>query len=119
METTYVSAHAFSGADLMHGPIAMVSRDLPVLAVAPAGAGARALAPVLASLRERRAELAVLGARDLRVPGEPGYTLRPVAEDLAPISDIVPLQLLALEAALARGLDPDRPRGLRKVTRTW
>jgi glucosamine--fructose-6-phosphate aminotransferase (isomerizing) len=119
METTYVSAHAFSGADLMHGPIAMVSRDLPVLAVAPAGAGATALAPVLASLRERAAELVVLGGRASRAPGEPGYTLREVDEDLSPISDIVPLQLLALEAALARGLDPDRPRGLRKVTRTW
>jgi glucosamine--fructose-6-phosphate aminotransferase (isomerizing) len=119
METTYVSAHAFSGADLMHGPIAMVSRDLPVLAVAPAGAGADALAPVLASLRERAGELVVLGGRASRVPGEPGYTLREVDEDLSPISDIVPLQLLALETALARGLDPDRPRGLRKVTRTW
>jgi glutamine---fructose-6-phosphate transaminase (isomerizing) len=119
METTYVSAHAFSGADLMHGPMAMVSRDLPVLAVAPAGAGAAALEPVLTALRERDAELTVLGAAGLRAPGEPGYTLRDVDEDLAPISGIVPLQLLALETALARGLDPDRPRGLRKVTRTW
>jgi glucosamine--fructose-6-phosphate aminotransferase (isomerizing) len=119
METTYVSAHAFSGADLMHGPVAMVSRDLPVLAVAPAGAGARALAPVLAALRERGAELTVVGADALREPGERGYSLREVDEDLSPISDIVPLQLLALEAAIARGLDPDRPRGLRKVTRTW
>ncbi len=84
METAYLSAHAFSGADLMHGPIAMVSRDLPVLAVAPAGAGADALAPVLASLRERGAELAVFGTRSSRVPGEPGYTLGEVDEDLAP-----------------------------------
>jgi glutamine---fructose-6-phosphate transaminase (isomerizing) len=119
METTYISAHAFSGADLMHGPIAMVSRDLPVLAVAPAGAGATALAPVLASLRERAAELVVLGGEAFRALGEPGYTLRDVDEDLSPITDIVPLQLFALESALARGLDPDRPRGLRKVTRTW
>jgi glucosamine--fructose-6-phosphate aminotransferase (isomerizing) len=119
METAYLSAHAFSGADLMHGPIAMISRDLPVLAVAPAGAGAEALAPVLASLRARGADLAVLGASAAREPGEPGYTLRAVDEDLAPITDIVPLQLLALEIALARDLDPDQPRGLRKVTRTW
>ena len=119
METAYLSAHAFSGADLMHGPIAMISRDLPVLALAPAGAGAGALAPVLASLRGRGADLAVLGARAAREPGEPGYTLREVDEDLSPITDIVPLQLLALEIALARGLDPDQPRGLRKVTRTW
>ncbi len=119
METAYLSAHAFSGADLMHGPIALVSRDLPVLAVAPPGAGAKALAPVLTALRERGADLAVLGGAGLRAPGEAGYTLREVDEDLSPITDIVPLQLLALETALARGLDPDSPRGLRKVTRTW
>lgn len=119
METAYLSAHAFSAADLMHGPIAMISRDLPVLAIAPAGAGATALAPVLASLRERGAELAVFGAKSYRAPGELGYTLREVDDDLSPITDIVPLQLLALETALARGLDPDRPRGLAKVTRTW
>jgi glucosamine--fructose-6-phosphate aminotransferase (isomerizing) len=119
METAYLSAHAFSSADLMHGPIAMISRQLPVLAIAPAGAGATALAPVLASLRERESELAVLGANAYRAPGELGYTLREVDEDLSPITDIVPLQLLALETALARGLDPDRPRGLAKVTRTW
>ena len=53
------------------------------------------------------------------MPGEPGYTLGEVDEDLAPVTDVVPLQLLALEVALARGLDPDRPRGLAKVTRTW
>jgi len=119
METTYVSAHAFSGADLMHGPVAMVSRDLPVLAVAPAGAGGDALGPVLAALRERGAELTVFGAPGHRAPGEPGYTLRETDEDLSPVTDVIPLQLLALEAALARGLDPDSPRGLRKVTRTW
>lgn len=119
METAYLSAHAYSGADLMHGPVALVSRDLPVLAIAPAGRGSAALAPVLTVLRERGADLAVLGAATFRAPGEPGYTLREVDEDLAPVTDIVPLQLLALEVALARAADPDRPRGLRKVTQTW
>ena len=46
------------------------------------------------------------------------YPLEPLPEDLAPIADIVPLQWLALEMALARGFDPDAPRGLAKVTRT-
>jgi glutamine---fructose-6-phosphate transaminase (isomerizing) len=55
METSYLSAHAFSGADLMPGPLAMVDEDRPVIAVVPTGVGGSALAPVLARLRERRA----------------------------------------------------------------
>jgi glucosamine--fructose-6-phosphate aminotransferase (isomerizing) len=119
METTYLAAHAFSGADLMHGPIAMVSKSHPVLAVVPDGVGGRAMAPVLASLREAGVDLTVVGGPGSRRPGEPGYSLDGPDEDLSPVADIVPLQLLALEMALARGLDPDAPRGLNKVTRTW
>ena len=53
METSYLGAHAFSGADLMHGPLAMIDEDRPVIAIVPEGAGGAALEPVLAGLRER------------------------------------------------------------------
>lgn len=53
METSYLSAHAFSGADLMHGPLAMVDEDRPVIAILPHGPGGRAPAPVLERLRDR------------------------------------------------------------------
>ena len=119
METSYVAAHAFSGADLLHGPLAMVDPQYPVLAVVPGGVGAHAMAPVLDRSLERGADLLVLGdrsppagARGLRLPGG-------LAERVHPVVDIVPLQWLALEVAVARGLDPDAPRGLAKVTRTW
>jgi len=57
METCYLSAHAFSGADLLHGPLAMIDEDRPVLAIAPEGTGGRAMKPVLERLAERGADV--------------------------------------------------------------
>ena len=123
METSYLSAHAFSGADLLHGPFAMIDADRPVLAVAPDGVGSAALEPVLQRLHEREADvLLVADERTLERWGGKLSTvelaLPAVAEEVAPVVQIVPFQLLALEMAVARGLDPDAPRGLSKVTRT-
>jgi glucosamine--fructose-6-phosphate aminotransferase (isomerizing) len=114
METSYVSAQAFSAADLLHGPLAMVDPLLPVIAFVPAGRGGQALDPVLARLGER-------GADVLRVGPGPDCALRTpagVPEALAPIVEILPLQSLALHLARARGQNPDAPRGLRKITET-
>ncbi|MFN8148218.1 MAG: SIS domain-containing protein [Candidatus Nanopelagicales bacterium] len=120
METSYVAAHAFSGADLLHGPLAMIDSDHPVLAVVPPGVGETAMRPVLERLRERGADVTVLGgpaSLELATVGmDLGHVLR---EDLAPLVDVIPLQQLALRTAVARGSDPDRPRGLSKVTETW
>ena len=119
METCYLSAHAFSGADLLHGPLAMVDADRPVLVVVPEGPGGRALDPVVEALRSRGADLTVVGARPDGGP-EPAVPLPAgMDEQLAPLVQIVPLQRLAWSLAVSRGLDPDRPRGLNKVTRTF
>jgi glucosamine--fructose-6-phosphate aminotransferase (isomerizing) len=116
METSYLAALAFSGADLLHGPVAMADADVPVLAVVGSGPGGRSMDEVLAKLGERRADLVVVG------PSAPAGALHlptpAVDEHLAPLLDILPLQRLALALALTRGLDPDAPRGLRKVTAT-
>lgn len=120
METSYLSAHAFSGADLLHGPFAMIDHDRPVVVVAPEGVGGRAMAPVLERLRERAADVTLVGDpvaaswAAATVPLPSG-----IPEDLSPILSIMPLQQLALAMAVARGNDPDAPRGLRKVTQTW
>jgi glutamine---fructose-6-phosphate transaminase (isomerizing) len=120
METSYIVAHGFSGADLLHGPMAMIDRGFPVLAIASGGPGSAALRPVLERLKELGADtlvvgdpnLARLGTIALEVPNlEPEVT--------SPILAIMPMQQLALHVARQRGIDPDQPRGLNKVTETW
>lgn len=113
METSYMSAQAFSGSDLLHGPLAMIDRSVPVIAITSSGKGGKAMGPVL----ER---LAQLGTPVLRVGVENGLPIAAdgILEHLHPILEILPLQRLAWRLALDRGLDPDSPRGLSKVTRT-
>jgi glutamine---fructose-6-phosphate transaminase (isomerizing) len=117
METSYLPALAFSGADLLHGPVAMTDPDVPVLAIVGSGPGGAAMADVVSRLGERRADVVTVGPAD--VAGAAGRLAVPaVDERLAPLLDILPLQKLALALALARGEDPDTPRGLNKVTST-
>lgn len=119
METTYVSAQAFSAADLLHGPFAMVDQDRPVMVFAPEGAGGQAALPVLDRLAARGADVCLVGDPALAQPGNTTIALPPgVGEDLAPILEILPAQRLAHAMAVARNLDPDAPRGLAKVTET-
>ena len=111
METSYVAALAFSGADLLHGPLAMADADVPVIAVVGGGPAGESMRGVLDRLRERKADLVVVGPEGaIRTPD--------VDERHAALLDILPLQRLALALALARGEDPDAPRALRKVTAT-
>ncbi|HCT78256.1 MAG TPA: glucosamine-6-phosphate deaminase [Micromonosporaceae bacterium] len=111
METSYLPALTFSGADLLHGPLAMTDPDVPVLAIVGAGPGGKAMQAVLDRLRDQRADVVKVGPDGLLpVPA--------VDERFAPLLEILPLQQLALSLALARGEDPDAPRGLKKVTAT-
>jgi glucosamine--fructose-6-phosphate aminotransferase (isomerizing) len=117
METSYVSAHAFSTADLLHGPVAMLDSAVPVIAVVSDGRGGAAARPVVDRLRGTGADVLVVGA------GAAGPDALPVAaagvpEELLPVLEIMPLQQLAWRLAVDRGTDPDQPRGLSKVTRT-
>ncbi|MEV5819993.1 SIS domain-containing protein [Micromonospora haikouensis] len=116
METSYLPALAFSGADLLHGPLAMTDPDVPVLAIVGSGPGGRSMGEVLPRLGERRADVVVVGSAD--VQGATRMAVPEVDERYAPLLDILPLQRLALALALARGEDPDAPRGLKKVTAT-
>ena len=105
-ETTGVAARAFSSADLLHGPIASVAAWTPCLLFAPKGKTESVIAEVGEKLRAR-------GARTIELPlTDPGTEL------LSPILDILPAQLLAYHLTVLRGLDPDNPRGLTKVTVT-
>lgn len=120
METSYIPALAYSGADLLHGPLAMVDNVSPVIAVVTAGRGGEALRPVLDRLRARGADLFVVGPAARVAEASAGFVLQDegVPEELQPILEILPLQLLAYEITIARGQDPDAPRALAKVTET-
>jgi glutamine---fructose-6-phosphate transaminase (isomerizing) len=121
METTYVVAQAFSAADLRHGPIAMIGHDFPVLAIAPPGKAQPAMRSLVENLRDRGAELVVVS--DERTMLDKASAKFPVpglvAEELSPILCAIPIQLLAENLARLKGLNPDSPRGLSKVTETW
>jgi len=120
-ELAQVVADPYSAADFRHGPVALVDAGFPVLALAPSG---RAAADVEALLRRVRDELGadtvVVSDRDdlLALARRPVRLVSGLPEHLAPIASIVPGQLYALHAARARGLDPDDPRHIAKVTRT-
>ncbi|MGW8883923.1 SIS domain-containing protein [Streptomyces sp. NPDC055749] len=120
METSYIPALAYSGADLLHGPLAMVDNISPVIAVVTDGRGGQALQPVLDRLRGRGADLFVVGPKAQVEAASAGFALpvAGVAEELQPILEILPLQMLAYEVTIARGQDPDAPRALAKVTET-
>ena len=118
METSYVGAQAFSGADLLHGPLAMIDPQVPVLTVVSPGVGGEAMqrcchgwprsGPTCSRRVTRRG-----GGRLGRGRAAGGRQ-----EELSPLLEIIPFQQLALHLALARGGDPDAPRGLKKVTET-
>lgn len=119
METSYLSAQAFSGADLLHGPLATVDPQVPVLTIVPEGAGGQAMLPVLERLAERNADVfGVGGAAGLQHMADGIELPTGVPDELSPLLEILPFQQLALHLAIARGGDPDHPRGLHKVTET-
>jgi glucosamine--fructose-6-phosphate aminotransferase (isomerizing) len=128
METCYVVTERFSSADLMHGPIALVERSFPVFVFAPGGVTWPSISLVLDRLQElkaetlivtdlRNAEVRTRAARFLLLPIEPGAERGP--KDLyTPIPYIVPTQLFAANLAAIKGINPDCPRTLTKITRT-
>ncbi|MEU0842204.1 SIS domain-containing protein [Streptomyces sp. NPDC005962] len=120
METSYIPALSYSGADLLHGPLAMVDNISPVIAIVTEGKGGQALRPVLERLRGRGADLMVIGGQAEVDRASAGFALptEGVAEEVQPILEILPLQMLAYEVTIARGQDPDAPRALAKVTET-
>lgn len=121
METTYVVAQAFSEADLRHGPIAMIGRDFPVLGIAPFGKMQPGMRSLVEDLRDRGAELLLVSDdEDMLKKASATFPVpSSLLEELSPILYAIPIQLLAETLARLKGLNPDTPRGLSKVTETW
>jgi len=119
-ETCYVVAEPYSSADFRHGPIALIHSGFPVILLAPSGAVDQDIDMLLDLLTARAADIVAITDRQA-VRGRASASLPlPVGipEWLSPVVAVVPGQLLALASATVRGIDPDHPRGLSKVTRT-
>lgn len=119
-ELTYVMAISYSSADFRHGPIATIASGSPVILIMPAGMVYDDMLDLARALQTLGAELLVISdvPQALELAKTPLPIAAPGPEWLSPLSAIVPGQALALHLALARGLDPDVPRSLQKVTRT-
>jgi glutamine---fructose-6-phosphate transaminase (isomerizing) len=120
-EMTYIAAEPYSTADFQHGPVAVVTQGFPVLAVASNGVVLESLLDFMRHLKaELQAELVVISNSQAAL----GLAQVPIAippdvpEWLSPLVNIIPAQLFAYHLTLARGLDAEQPRILRKVTET-
>ena len=116
-EISYIHAEAYAAGELKHGPLALVDRDMPVVAVAPGDALVEKLKSNLQEVRARGGELYVFADHETQIEESDAVHVIRLAEHagpLSPILHVVPLQLLAYHAALARGTDVDKPRNLAK-----
>jgi glucosamine--fructose-6-phosphate aminotransferase (isomerizing) len=116
-EISYIHAEAYAAGELKHGPLALVDKYMPVVAIAPKDALIEKLKSNLQEVKARGGELHVLADQDTKLTdGEGLHVIRMPdhAGLLSPILHTVPLQLLAYHAALERGNDVDKPRNLAK-----
>lgn len=115
-EVCGIQAEAFSGAEVKHGPMALVEQGYPLLVFAPRGPAHHGLLALADEMRQRGAR--VLLAAPAGTPGSELPLVAAGTEDLDPITAIQSFYPMVEALARARGLDPDRPRHLAKVTRT-
>ena len=116
-EITYIHAEAYASGELKHGPLALVDKDMPVIAVAPNDALLEKLKSNLQEVRARGGELYVFADADSEMVASDGVHVMHLPEhygQLSALLHVIPLQLLSYHVALVRGTDVDKPRNLAK-----
>ncbi|MCK0507218.1 glutamine--fructose-6-phosphate transaminase (isomerizing) [Aromatoleum anaerobium] len=116
-EISYIHAEAYAAGELKHGPLALVDRDMPVIAIAPADELLEKLKSNLQEVRARGGELYVFADAGSEIAESAGVHILPMPEHygmLSPVLHVVSLQLLSYHAALVKGTDVDKPRNLAK-----
>ncbi len=116
-EISYIHAEAYPAGELKHGPLALVTDQMPVVTVAPNDTLLEKLKSNMQEVRARGGQLYVFADDDTRISSEPGVHVIRMPEHygaLSPILHVVPLQLLAYHTACSRGTDVDKPRNLAK-----
>jgi len=116
-EISYIHAEAYPAGELKHGPLALVTDQMPVVTVAPNDALLEKLKSNMQEVRARGGELYVFADADTHIKAAEGMQVIRLPEHygaLSPILHTIPLQLLAYHTACARGTDVDKPRNLAK-----
>ena len=116
-EISYIHAEAYPAGELKHGPLALVTEEMPVVTVAPHDALVEKLKSNMQEVRARGGQLYVFADADTHISNAEGIHVIRMPEhygQLSPILHVVPLQLLAYHTACARGTDVDKPRNLAK-----
>jgi glucosamine--fructose-6-phosphate aminotransferase (isomerizing) len=116
-EISYIHAEAYAAGELKHGPLALVDKDMPVIAVSPADELLEKLKSNLQEVRARGGELYVFADAGSEIPESEGVHILHMPEHygmLSPVLHVIPLQLLSYHAALVKGTDVDKPRNLAK-----
>ncbi|MBK7364014.1 MAG: glutamine--fructose-6-phosphate transaminase (isomerizing) [Nitrosomonas sp.] len=117
-EISYIHAEAYPAGELKHGPLALVDKEMPVIAIAPNDALLEKLKSNLQEVRARGGELYVFADSDSHIQESEGIHIIRLAEHagmLSPLLHTIPLQLLAYHVALQKGTDVDKPRNLAKA----
>ena len=116
-EISYIHAEAYPAGELKHGPLALVTEEMPVVTVAPNDTMIEKLKSNMQEVRARGGQLYVFADADSHITSSEGLHVIRLPEhygQLSPILHTLPLQLLAYHTALARGTDVDKPRNLAK-----
>ena len=116
-EISYIHAEGYPAGEMKHGPIALISEDFPVVAIATPGRTYEKMISNMEEVRARAGKVVAIGvAGDQRIANQADYllTVPEVPELLSPLVNIIPLQQLAYQVALKLGKDIDQPRNLAK-----
>ena len=116
-EISYIHAEAYPAGELKHGPLALVTDEMPVVTIAPNDALLEKLKSNMQEVRARGSQLYVFADADSHIASSEGVHVIRMPEHygaLSPILHVVPLQMLAYHTALSRGTDVDKPRNLAK-----
>jgi glutamine---fructose-6-phosphate transaminase (isomerizing) len=119
-ETTYTRAKAFATSDFHHGPFAMIEKDMPVIVYAPEGPSLKDVTGMIQKLREHEAEIVIVSNKEELAQYSNCFLKIPKTDNdfISPFYNVAVAQMFACRLALAKGLNPDSPRGLNKVTIT-
>lgn len=119
-ETAYVRARAYATSDFYHGPYAMIEKDMLVIVYAPDGPALNDITAMIKRLKENEVELIIVSNnKELLEMGNSSFEIPQTSNDIiSPFYNVVIAQMFACQLTLTKGLNPDAPRGLKKVTIT-